>query len=564
MAPPAPGGARRLAGPAGPGARRAWLLLAWLALGAAACSPAPTPPGGDAAPESGAVAEPVRGGEVVIAGDAEPQDLNCLRASDSPSLSLCRLFSGTLLDYDRDLNIVPRLAASFEASEDGTTLTFHLRPEARWHDGHPFTSRDVLYTAEAIRHADSAIRSNLPALFEGLAEITAPDDHTIVARYREPYALAYHAWTRAFIMPAHLPFGPGDETPLSREPVGTGPFRFQRWEPGVQIVLEANADYFDGRPWLDRFTFRILPDRRSFIVGMRTRALDLAALAAFEAPPEDPGLPFTILHYPGSMVDFILWNTRPTPGLFTDPRVRRAFSLAFDRQGFIDHVTDGQDLPSVSTFQPGAWAHDSSLTPLPHDPEGARKLLAEAGWRDTDGDRTLETPAGRASFTLVFNSGLPVAEKIATLMKESLEPLGVRVRLQGLDWPTLKERVRGKSFEASVYRWTLDPDPDPFDFFHSSQGEHGQNFGGYSNPEVDRLSEEGRRTLDFERRTALYHQVERILREEQPYTFISHPAVALAVSRRVRGVEIGPRGFWGWYPAPMRWWVLPDPPPQTR
>ncbi len=562
MAPVAPGGARGAAGEADLRACGTTILIACLALGVAACSPAPAPAGRNTAPESEAVAEPVRGGEVVIAGDAEPQDLNCLRASDSPSVSLCRIFSGTLLDYDRDLNIVPRLAESFEASKDGTGLTFHLRPEARWHDGHPFTSRDVLYTVEAIRHPEAAIRGNLPALFQSLEEIRAPDDHTIVVRYREPYALAYHAWTRAFIMPAHLPFGPGEETPLSREPVGTGPFRFQRWEPGVQIVLAANADYFGGRPWLDRITYRIVPDRQSFIVGLRTRALDLAALSPQEAPIEDPNLPFTILRYPLPMVDFILWNTRSTPGLFTDPRVRRAFSLALDRQGYIDHVTDGHDLPAVSTFLPGAWAHDASLTPLPHDPAAARGLLAEAGWRDTNGDGTLETPRGPATFTLLYFSGLPAQEKIATLMKEALEPLGVKVRLQGLDWPSLKAKVQGKSFDAAVYRWNLDPDPDPYDFFHTSEGEHGQNFGGYSNPEVDRLAEEGRRTLDPGRRAALYHQVERILREEQPYTFISHPAAALGLSRRLRGVEIGARGFWGWYPAPMRWWVLPDSRPR--
>ncbi|HXI02221.1 MAG TPA: ABC transporter substrate-binding protein [Candidatus Saccharimonadales bacterium] len=522
---------------------------------AAACGGPPPPADGDGPPGT---PRPETGGEMVIAGAAEPQDLNCLRAADSPSVSLCRIISGTLLDYDKDLRIVPRLARSFEASPDGLTITFHLRDDVRWHDGKPFTSRDVVYTVGKIRDPESAIRGNLPALFGPIESVEAPDDTTVVVRYREPYALAYQAWTRAFIMPAHLPFGAGEETPLSRNPVGTGPFRFVRWEPGVQIVMEANPGYFDGRPHLDRLIYRVVPDRHSIVVGLETGDLDVAGLNPLEAPPPDPSLPFEIIHYPAPMLDFILWNTREKPGLFVDARVRRAFSLAFDRKGYIDHVTEGQDIPAVSTFLPTVWAHDPNIAPLPYDPAAAARLLAEAGWKDRDGDGILDTPAGPASFTLLFYSGLPVAEKIATLVKESLEPLGVRVGLQGLDFPSLRERVRGHSFDAAVYRWTMDVDPDPYDFFHSSQAESGQNYGGYSNPEVDRLSEEGRRTLDLAGRAAIYHDLEKILREEQPYTFISHPTTALAVSRRLRGIEVGPRGFWGWYPAPLRWWIPTD------
>lgn len=550
------GWARRLAAPAS-------VALALALFGAYGCGREPDP-AGEPPPETQVEQEaPSRGGEAIIALDAEPKDLNCLRVADAPSVSICRVIAGTLLDYDRDVRLVPRLAESFEASDDGRELTFRLRKDVRWHDGHPLTSRDVLYTVEALRHLDAEIQGNLPALFEPLESIASADEHTVVVRYREPYALAYEAWTRAFIMPAHRPFGPGEETPLSRAPIGTGPFRFKHWEPGVQVVLEANEDHFDGPPWLDRITLRIVPDRGALLAGLKTQTIDIGGLNPLDVPPEDSGLPFTTIKYAGPRVDFILWNTRPDPGLFADARVRRAFSLAFDRQGYIDHVTEGNDLPAVSTFHPRGWAHDPSLEPLPHDPEAAARLLDEAGWRSEAGGARV-TPRGPAAFTLLFNSANPAHEKIATLMKESLASLGVKVRLQGLDFPTLRDKVNARAFEAAVYRWYLDPDPDPYDFFHSREAEQGQNLGGYSNPEVDHLAEEGRRTLDLRRRADIYHQVERILREDQPYTFVSHPTVAIAVNRRIRGVEVGPRGFWGWYPAPMRWWVLQDPPRRTR
>jgi peptide/nickel transport system substrate-binding protein len=494
---------------------------------------------------------------MVIGGTSEPRELNCLRAGDSLTVTLCRTFSGTLIDYDRNLGFVPRLAHSWTTSADGHTVTFTLRDDVLWQDGEPFTSKDVLYTVEKIRNPDSAIMGNLPAMFGPLAEIEAPDEQTVIARYGEPYILAYQAWAKAFIMPSHLPFAPGEVTPLSRAPIGTGPFRVARWDAGVQIVMEANERYYDGRPLLDRLIYRIVPDRRALMVALRTGDIDVAGLSPTEAPQDDSGLPFRVVRYPANALNFIVWNTRETPGIFTDPRVRRALSLALDRQRYIDDITDGADLPAVSTFHPASWAHDPELGALPHDPLEAARLLDEAGWIDGDGDGRRESPRGRAAFTLLYNSGNPNDESLGVLFQESLASLGVGVTLQAMDFPTLREKVRGRSFEAAIYHWGLDADPDPFDFFHSGEAGSGQNLGGYSNPEVDRLVEEGRRTMQVDRRAAIYHEVERILIAEQPYSFVSHPVTAIGARRRVNGLDVGPAGFWGWYPAPLRWWVEP-------
>ncbi len=529
-----------------------------LALAAALCTFSCGAPETGDEPAAGSV--PVDGGTLVFGAEGEPRELNCTRSSDAPAVRVCRLVCDTLIAYDRNLEIVPLLAESFAVSGDGTTITFRLRRGVRWHDGAPFTARDVLYSVEQIRAPGAMVRGSLPGLFEPLVALDAPDDFTVTARYREPFALAYQAWTRTFIMPAHLPFSPGESAPTDRAPIGTGPFRFLRWDPGERIVLEANREYFAGRPHLDRFIYRVVPDSHTLAVALRGGEVDLAALPPNLAPAPDEEAPFRIRRYAPLSLDFILWNTREPPGLFADPRVRRALSLAFDRRAYIDHVTGGDDLPAVSSFHPRIWAHDTALDPLPHDPERAAALLAEAGWADRDGDGILETPSGPASFTLLFNSGLPAHERIASLFQDAVKPLGIDVRLLGIEWPLLLEKISGRSFEASVYRWGLDVDPDPYDFFHSSQAVSGQNYGGYANPEVDRLAEEGRGTLDPAARAALYHRVERILREEQPYTFISHPAAVLGTSRRVQGVSFGPSGFFGWYPASLEWWVTASPP----
>jgi len=502
------------------------------------------------------------GGTIVFGEPVEPRELNCIRAGDVPAIRICRLVADTLLDYDRNLNVVPRLAESYEASADGKVLTFHLRKGIAWHDGRPFTAKDVLYTVEQIRAPGGRVAGNRAALFQPLESIEAPDEFTVVSRFREPYALAYQAWAKAFIMPSHLRFAPGEASPTDRAPVGTGPFRFVRWDPQQQIVLEANRDYFAERPHLDRLINRYVPDLHTLALALKVGEVDIASMPPAEAPRDDASLAYRILRYPTLSLDLILWNVRSPRGLFTDARVRRAMSLALDRDGYIREITQGNDLPAVSSFHPVSWAHDPDLKPLPYDPNAAAGLLASAGWRDRDGDGVLDTASGRASFTLLFRAGNPEHERLASLFQSAVKRLGVDVSLQGLEWPVLLEKARGHAFDAVIYRWGLDADPDPYDFFHSSQYPTGQNYGGYSNPEVDRLAEQGRRTLDIKARAALYRRLERILQDEQPHTFISHPSATVGLTRRLRDVEVAPTGLWAWYPSFLRWWVAADAPPQ--
>jgi len=524
-------------------------------LAAAGCSGADDPPplAGTGDPGAGAAVD--NGGTVVVGEEVEPGELNCLRVSDTVSVGICRLVCDTLLGYGPNLEIVPRLAESFDTSPDGTSITFHLRPDARWHDGERVTSKDVLYTIRQVRDPGSMIQGNVPAYFEKLVSITAPDDHTVVAVYREPNPLLYQAWSRVFIMPAHLPFAPGATTPQDRAPIGSGPFAFGSWKAGESLVLDAFDRYPLGRPHVDHLVFRFASDAHSRLLALGTGEMDLAGVRPADLEGLPPDRPFDTLRYLTQRVSFILWNIAKPDSLFADARVRKAMSLGVDRQGYIQHVRRGNDVPAVSTIPPGSWAHDPSLEPLPYDPNGAAKLLAEAGFSDRDGDGVLERGDRRAEFTLLILSGQPEQDSFASMMKEQLASVGVVVHIQTFEWKVLLEKVKGGAFDAAVYQWKLDEDPDPYDFFNSSQARSGQNYGGYSNAEVDRLSEEGRSTLDQAKRASLYHAIERILHEEQPYMFISHQGSITGVAKRLRGVKTGVNGIWGWTPGPLSWWI---------
>jgi peptide/nickel transport system substrate-binding protein len=523
------------------------LALAGLFL-PAGCSGEPPEP----APDAPSYAMPSPGGRVVFGGRVEPKDLNCLRETETPAVTICDLIADTLLTYDSELNIIPRLAESFVISPDRLSITLNLRQGVKWHDGTPFTIKDVLYTVERIRDPGSNIQGQLPSQFEAVKSIETPDEWTLVARYDQASVVAIHTWAKVFIMPAHLPFGTGEPSGLGRRPVGTGPFRFESWTPGQEIFLKANDDYFLGRPLLDEFIMRYVDSGPSIVFGLTSGELDVTPLPAGGLRADDPDI--EVHRYPLMKVRYILWNIVHESRLLSDPKVRKAISLALNRAAYVNIVAKDHPTLAVSTFIPGSWAHDPDLAPLPYDPEQAAALFREAGWIDRNNDGLLETPHGPAEFTLLVLAGHPDVE-IGEMLKESLATLGVNVNLVALEWKVMQERKRGGSFQGLIAGWGLDVDPDPFDFFHSSQASGGQNYGGYSNLEVDRLSEEGRLETDPGKRARIYHQIERILVEEQPYTFIYHNVATVGRNRRVQGMRIGQRGVWGWQPGILSWWI---------
>lgn len=496
---------------------------------------------------------------LVFADTAEPTTLNCLRATERPARQICRLVADTLVDFDPNAQFVPRLAASFAVSADGTEITFHLKDGVRWHDGDPFDAQDVLYTVEQTRGLDAA-QERYKALFGPLVEVTAPDAATVRARYSEPYADALTGWREAFIMPSHLPFEPAEPSPLDRQPVGTGPFRFLRWDAQDRILLEANEAYAAGRPPLDRFVYRIVPNLDAVRAALIAQEVDVAGLTPdwfAEHPADDPNLPFRVEVYPAGMVEMIYWNLDEPRGLFDDPRVRRALAMLLDREGYVTSIHHGLYGVATTLIDPEIWGGDPALRPLPYDPAQAAKLLDEAGIVDRDDDGIRDAKDGPMSFTLLYTSTAPYQKDVASLLERAAAAAGVRIRLQGLEWAAMRPRIYAHDFEAAVYRWRLDLRPDPYAFFHSSQIDAGLNLASYRSDAFDRLSETLRRTVDPSERASLLSRMQRTLHEDQPALFVSIPRSVLAINRRFRTPPMTSAGWWNWYPSVAAWWVAP-------
>jgi peptide/nickel transport system substrate-binding protein len=239
--------------------------------------------------------------------------------------------------------------------------------------------------------------------------------------------------------------------------------------------------------------------------------------------------------------------------MFQDRRVRQALSHAIDKQELVDGVLLGLGQIATGPYKPDTWPHNPNVRTYAHDPARARALLAEAGWRDENGDGILEKDGKPFSFTIVTNQGNDQRTKSGEIIQRRFREVGIDVKLRVIEWASfLKEFIDPGNFDAMILGWNIPPDPDGYNVWHSSKTGPGElNFVHFQNAEVDQLLENGRRTLDRQQRKKIYDRFQEILAEEQPYTFLYVPDALPAVASRVRGIKPAPAGisynFIRWY-----------------
>lgn len=492
---------------------------------------------------------PRSGGTLVVRLDQEPPSLDMLTDSALAidwMLERKVLESMAELDASRhpDYSLKPALATSWSTSPDQLTFTFHIRRGVKWHDGAPFSGKDVVATVRKI--LDPNVRAmHLRNNFADLADIsTAPgDDFTVIARYRKPYFLAFRALATLVIYPAHLLDKAGDllHDPLHRAPVGTGPFRFEEWKSGDRISFVRNEDYWGRKAWLDRVVYRVVLDPA---VGFQLLKQGEFGLYLQLQPQqwlrdlEAAGLRGKLrrIKFFNPNYNWIGWNEqRPW---FSDARVRQAMNYAIDTEGVRRSFLFGLDRPTTCHFYLESSACDRTLRPRPHDPARAAKLLDEAGWTDHDGDGIRDKGGVPFRFTFLMNADSTFLARLTPYMQQELHKLGVEMEVRKVDWALFTQLVEKHDFDAMSLRWgNSDVVQDPYEIWHSSQSKDGSNFVFFDNPAIDGLIETARATLDDARRNELYRKMGRVLYDEAPYTFLySRPSLD-AVRADVRGIR---------------------------
>ncbi len=507
---------------------------------ATACQDTEPPP-----PQISGPVEPAYGDAIVSGTIGDASNLIPYIGSDVSSSEVTGLVFDGLVKLDKNLEIEPNLAESWEISEDGLTITFHLRQGVKWHDGEPFTAQDCLFTYQFVTDPDTPTPYAADLMQVETAQVLDP--YTFRVKYKRPFSRALYAWL-GDIVPRHLLEGVNvRESPLARRPIGTGPYKFETWKAGSSIQLKYNPDYFRGRPYLDRYVIKVIPDSATMFLELKAGSIDQMGLSPLQYARQTDSKEFKARFnkycYLASSYLYLGYNLRNR--LFQDKRVRQGLSHAINREEIIDGVLMGYGRPATGGFKPGTWACDPNIKPVTFDQDKARELLAQAGWKDTDQDGVLDKDGIPLAFTIVTNQGNSQRLKTAIIIQERFKEVGVKVKIRAVEWSALlKEFIDKQNFEATIMGWTLPLDPDPFAVWHSSKTEPGGlNFIGYHNEEVDRLILSARETFDQEKRKAAYYRFQEIIHEEQPYNFLYVPDALPVVASRIHGIDPAPAGI---------------------
>ena len=499
------------------------------------------------APEEKARAQvggPASGDALVTGSIGEPSNLIPILSADSASSDVAGLVYNGLVRYDKNLKLEGDLAQSWEVSPDGLGITFHLRRGVKWHDGQEFTSRDVLYTYRVT--VDPKTPTAYSEDFKQVQSAQAVDRYTFRVSYAKPFAPALASWGMP-MLPAHLLEGKDiTKSPLSRSPIGTGPFVFKEWIPGQKVTLERFADYFEGPAYLSRYVYRIIPDSSTMYMELKAGGIDMMGLSPVQyqrqTDTREFAERFNKYRYPASAYTYLGYNLRLP--LFQDRRVRQAITSAINKEEIVQGVLLGMGKVAHGPYKPGTWAYKAKVADPGYDPARAAALLKEAGFV-MGRDGVLVKDGKPLSFTIMTNQGNDQRLKCAQIIQRRLKTVGIDVKIRVMEWASFLTNFIDKGrFEAVLLGWTISQDPDLYDVWHSSKtGPKELNFIGFKNAEMDRLIVEGRGTFDVEKRRACYYEIQEILAREQPYTFLYVPDALPAVSARFRGIEPAPAGI---------------------
>ena len=486
-------------------------------------------------------------GDTLIVGSiGEPSVLLPLLASDGASHDVAGLIYNGLVKYDPDLKLTGDLAKSWKITNNGLTITFHLRKGVKWQDGVEFTSADVLFGFNLLRDPDTPT-----AYAEDFCQVksaSAPDPYTFQVTYKKPFAPALSSWGNLPILPKHLLEGKDiKKCSLTRNPVGLGPFKFQEWIPGEKLSLVANPEYFEGRPYLDSFIYRFIPDPATLFLELQTGSIDFMNLTTLQysrqTETEFFKANFKKYKYPVFSYTYFAFNLLCP--LFRDRQVRQALAHAIDKEEIIKGVLLGLGEQSTGPYVPGTWPYNPDVKKYEFSPDKAQKLLADSGWTDTDNDGIIDKNGEPFEFTILTNMGNSLRLKTATIIQWRLGKIGIKVHIRVLEWATfINEFVDKKIFQALILGWSIGLDPDQYDIWHSTKTDEKElNFITYKNPEVDQLLEQGRHTFSMEKRKESYYRFQEIIADDVPYIFLYVPYALPIVNSRFKNIKPSPIGI---------------------
>nr|WP_321266821.1 peptide-binding protein [uncultured Sulfurimonas sp.] len=471
-----------------------------------------------------------------LATSANPSRLNPLLATDSSSSEIAGFLFNGLVKYDKDnVEIIGDLAKEFYF-EDETTVIFKLKENVFWHDGKEFSAQDVVFTYETI--ISPKISTPYSAEFRFVKSVEALDKFTVKVVYKQPYFKALEAWSMGMI-PKHIL---QDEENLmsssfNTNPIGTGPYKLHLLEHSKNIILRANENYFEGKAKIDEISFHVIADPMTKFLMLKSLALDIGGVEPmqFERQLNDAFFSkFNIYEKISQSYTYLGFNLRVEK--FQNPKVRKALSLAINRQEIMDILFMSHAKVCTGPFLPGTKAFNANVKAPIQNIEEAKKLLSEAGYNENN----------PLTFEIVTSNSSAVRPYVAQILQHQLKKVGVEVTLRVMEWQAfLNMVVFPHKFDALVLGWGLSVTPDPYSIWHSDNDTKGGfNLVGYKNKKLDKMIEESQKIVDRDKLAVIWQEMFKVITDDNPYLFLYIPNEISTVNKDIKNIEPAKSGIW--------------------
>ncbi len=435
---------------------------------------------------------------------------------------ILNMFDG-LLYGDTDGSLKPALAEDYSVSEDGLTYTFTLRDNVTFHNGDPLTTEDVIYTFERLMGKETG--EPLDANFEIIASVEAPDENTVVITLKEPNSafLSYLTALDSAILPK------SNDGKHNDNPIGTGPFKFNSYNPESNLILDKNENYWqEGLPYLDKVTFTFQPDDQTALLALQSGEMDIVAVGSHRIPEVEND--FQLEYQDSNTVLLLGFNQEREP--FQDQRIRQAMNYAINKDDVIDAAFNGYATKLGSNMSPamGAYFKEGLEDVYPHDVEKAKELLAEAGY--PDGFKT----------TLSISSHAELYSNVAQVVVENLREAGIEAEIEVVEWGIWLERIyQGRDYDMTIIDFT--GVLSPYETIKRYHTEASNNFFNYSNEEFDQLMEEVIVETDENKQVEMFHRAQEVLSEDAAAVYMADYQIIWALNPKLEGYQLYPYFF---------------------
>lgn len=527
--------------------------------GGSSSSSQTTAAAGDSAETSAAAEAGSTGGEKVItmAQTGDWDTFMPINTTNAGADNVIELMFDRLMVINTDGTFGPRLAESWESNEAQDKITYHLNENAKWQDGEPVTAEDVVYSAQVASSSEySYLRRIRMQYFAGTdetgcetgtdsIEVAALDDHTVEFTLKDPMdpAIIYALVNRDFfIMPKHLLDSISDADLVNdafwQKPIGSGPCIFDSMESGVSIEFKANKDYYLGAPDFDRLVFKKVQSS-NLLSGLMSGDIDVLSgnsqipLADWEAAKNTQGI--VTKSVPTFAYQYMAMNTARD---YLTEDVRHAISLAINRQVIVDQLLQGEARIAIGPLAEDHPYFDEKLLPIEYDPEKAKSMLEAAGW---DSNRELQ---------VLVSTGNEVREKSAILIQQDLQKIGIKTKIQTLDFPTLLTNARNGDYDLCFIGSAGSVDPS--ESVPNVTAGYMNNFAQLSDPTLGQIGESGAKEITFEARKKIYDQYQEELFKQMPMAFLYHTNDLFAYNEKLENVREGAidyninKNVWEW------------------